>query len=280
MDTPVAISTTAFDGYSLEVALEEISGLGYQYVELAAISGVIEHIRGGDFNSEYLKKLRTLMSQYNLSGVSFSGHLDLTQADVVPLFKKRMHFAKELGARIINTNAGPLERIDTFYRNIVPIARYAEEIGLTVAVESHGDIINEASRSAKVIERIGSVWVRINYDFANVFVFSDGRIKPEDDFSHCIKYCSHLHLKDVILKNNLWQFCAIGKGMIDYAKIFRLIAKYELRLPMSLELPLRLTAKRGQSLKKLEHVPSIEKINKTILDSMTYVRALMESNKD
>ena len=68
--------------------------------------------------------------------------------------------------------------------------------------------------------------------------------------------------------------------MIDYAKIFRLIAKYKLRLPMSLEFPLRLTAKRGQSLKKFEHVPPIEKINKTILDSMTYVRTLMESNKD
>ncbi|MCW4048234.1 MAG: sugar phosphate isomerase/epimerase [Candidatus Bathyarchaeota archaeon] len=280
MDTPIAISTTAFDGYPLKVALEEISRLGYQYVELAAISGVIEHIRGGDFNSEYLKNLRTLMSQYNLSSVAFSGHLDLTQADVVALFKKRMHFAKKLGARIINTNAGPPERIDAFYRNIVPIARYAEEIGLTVAVESHGDIINEASRSAKVIERIGSAWVRINYDFANVLFFSGGRIKPEDDFSHCIEYCSHLHLKDVVLKNNLWQFCAIGKGMIDYAKIFRLIAKYKLRLPMSLELPLRLTAKRGQSLKKLKHVPSIEKINKIILDSMTYVRTLMESNKD
>lgn len=280
MDTTVAISTTAFDGYSLPVALQEISGLGYQYVELAAVSGVIEHIRGGDFNSEYFEDLRTLMSQYNLSSVAFSGHLDLTQADVVPLFKKRMHFAKELGARIINTNAGPVERIDAFYRNIVPIARYAEEIGLVVALESHGDIINEASRSSKVIERIDSAWVRINYDFANVFVLSGGRIKPEDDFSHCIKYCSHLHLKDVALKNDLWQFCTLGKGIINYAKIFRLITKHKLRLPMSLEFPLRLTAKRGQSLKKSGDVPPIEKINKTILDSMTYVRTLMESNKD
>ncbi|MBA7704977.1 hypothetical protein ES703_113800 [subsurface metagenome] len=74
--------------------------------------------------------------------------MDLSKEETVPLFEKKMRFAKSLDVKIINTFSGPLERIDTFYKNIKSIDKLAKSMGLMVALETHGDICFKAvSRS-------------------------------------------------------------------------------------------------------------------------------------
>lgn len=276
MEKIVAVSMTAYDGYPLETALEQVAKLGCRYVELTAISGIIEHIREEDFNEEYFQKLGQIMAKHNLSSVAFSGHVDLTEEGIIPVFKKRMDFARKIGAEIINTNAGPGERIEKFYENIIPIAEHAEKIGITVGLESHGDIINSGKESGEVIERIGSDKVRINYDFANTLTFSHGEIKPEDDFEYILDYTDHLHIKDVLLSEGKWEFTKVGEGMIDYERIFTTLKDNNLNIPMSLEFPLRLTGKKGESLRKSLPRPEIGKINEIVKDSMEFVEKLIQ----
>ena len=275
MEKIVAISTTAYDGYSIEVALEQISRLGYRYVELAAIKGVIEHIRPEDFNDNYIRHLKDVMSEYDLLSISFSGHVDLTDEDILPVFKKRMDFAKKIGAKIINTNAGPREELAIFYRNAAAIAEYAKDLGIVVALENHGDIINSGKESKGVIEQIGSNNIRINYDFANVLYYSDGQIKPEEDFKYILEHTVHLHIKDILLSEDVWSFTKIGEGIIDYESIFNVLKANSCEIPMSLEFPLRLNGKRGCSLQKSSATPQIGEINQIVKNSMEYVRKLI-----
>ena len=275
MNKIVAVSTTAYDGYSLEVALKQISTLGCKYVELAAISGVIEHIRPHDFNGDRMQYIKDLMSQYDLSSVGFSGHVDLTDEGSVPVFKKRMCFAKKIGAKVINTNAGPPEKLKTFYRNIAPIAEYAKDLGLIVALETHGDIIGSGEETREVIDHIASDNVKVNYDFANAFYFSAGKIRPEEDFKHVLEHIVHLHIKDVVLSRDMWQFTKIGEGIVDYKRIFGTLKERDLEIPMSLEFPLRLRGRKGGSLQKSEEKPQIEEINRIIKDSMGFVVELV-----
>jgi len=275
MEKIIAISTTAYDGYSMEVALEQISTLGYRYVELAAIRGVIEHIKPQNFNDNYIRHVKDIMSQYNLVSISFSGHVDLTDEDVVPIFKKRMDFAKKIGAKIINTNAGPREKLTIFYRNVAAIAKYAEDLGIIVALETHGDIINSGKESKQVIERIKSNNIKINYDFANVLYYSDGKIKPEEDFKYILEYTAHLHIKALLLSKDIWSFTKIGEGIINYEYIFRILKENNCEIPISLEFPLRLSGRRGYSLQKSATIPRIEEINQIVKDSMEYVKKLI-----
>jgi len=113
----ISISTIAYDGYDLETSLRQISQIGGRYVELDATEGLSRHIKLQDFqDSAFEKKISTVMRQFHLSSIAFSGHMDLSKEGTVSLFEKKMRFAKNLGAKIINTFSGPFERIETFYR--------------------------------------------------------------------------------------------------------------------------------------------------------------------
>jgi len=276
MKVALGIGTNAYDGYSLEVIFEQISEVGVKFVEIAAIKGYFEHVKPEEMNEEEKEKIKILLKKYNLFCESFSSHVDLTEENILPLFKKRMEFAKKIGAKIINTNSGPLGRKKKFYEVIKKVDEYAKRLNLIVALETHGDIIS-SGEDVKVIKKINSPNIRMNYDFGNVFYFSGGKIHPEEDFEKVIEYpecVCHLHIKDIKLENNKWKIVPIGKGMVDYEKIFYLIEKNKLFIPASIELPLRLGGKKEEGLKKINPVLSLAKVNSVIKQSLDYIRKL------
>ena len=274
MNEIISISTIAYDGYDLETSLKEISQLGSRYVELDAIEGLSEHIELQHLeDSAFEKKIGTMMRRFHLSSIAFSAHMDLSKEEAVPLFEKKMRFAKSLDAKIINTFSGPLERIDTFYKNIRSIDKLAKSMDLMVALETHGDIISDRS-SLRVIEKINSENVRINYDFVNSFHSTRGKIDLEKDFESMLKYIVHLHLKDTVLEKDTWHFTQIGKGIIDYQGIFKILKKSPQKIPMSIELPLRLEMKEDRVPKKTKPPLDIGQINKIVSDSLSYVRRI------
>lgn len=277
MSDIISVSTIAYDGYELETSLKQISQVGGRYVELDAIEGLSEHIKLRDLeDSAFEEKISTMMRQFHLSSIAFSAHMDLSKEEALPLFEKKMRFSKNLGAKIINTFSGPSERIDTFYENIESIDKLAKSMDLIVALETHGDIISDRS-SLSVIEKIDSENVRINYDFVNSFHSARGKIDLEKDFEAMLKYIVYLHLKDTRLEKGTWQFPPIGEGIIDYREIFRILKKFPRKIPMSIELPLRLEMKGDRVPKKTKPPLEIEQINKIVDDSLSYVRRLWES---
>jgi len=202
--------------------------------------------------------------------------MDLSKEKAVPLFEKKMRFAKNLGTKIINTFSGPLERIETFYKNIKSVDKLAKSMDLIVALETHGDIISDRS-SLRVIEKVNSENVRINYDFVNSFHSAKGKIDLEKDFESVLPYIVYLHIKDTRLEKDIWHFTQIGKGIIDYREIFKVLKKIPQKIPMSIELPLRLEMKEDKAPKKTKPPLEIEQINKIVSDSLSYIRRLWES---
>ena len=273
----ISISTIAYDGYDLETALKQISQIGGRYVELDAIEGLSEHIKSQDFQDRaFEQKISTMMRRLRLSSVAFSAHMDLSKEGAVPIFEKKMRFAKSLGTKIINTFSGPLERIDSFYKNIKSVDKLAKSMGLIVALETHGDIISDRS-SLSVIEKINSENVRINYDFVNSFHFAEGKIDLEKDFESMLPYIVYLHVKDTRLEKDTWHFTQIGKGMIDYWGIFKILKKSRHKIPMSIELPLRLEMEEDGAPEKTKPPLEIGQIDNIVGGSLSYVRKLWES---
>jgi len=89
-----------------------------------------------------------------------------------------------------------------------------------------------------------------------------------------VKYIVYLHLKDTRLEKGTWHFTQIGKGIIDYQGIFKILRKSPQKIPMSIELPLRLEMKEGEAPIKTKSPLDIGQINKIVSDSLSYVRRL------
>lgn len=278
MSEIISISTLAYDGHDLETALEHISRVGSEYVEICAVERVSDHIKQSDFEDNMFgRKIDTMMKDSHLFSIAFSMGIDLSKEKIIPVFEKRMKFCKNLGIKIVNTFSGPLDRVNTFQENIEFIDKLAKAMDLivTLELETQEDIISDIN----IVDKIHSENIKINYDFVNAFHAAKGEINLEEDFRSRLDYITHLHLKDTILKEGIWHFTQIGKGIMDYESIFKVLKESNKKIPMCIELPLRLEMKEDKVRISQKTKPrlEIEQINKIVSESLSYVRELWKS---
>jgi len=268
----IAASTSSYASYSLSVALEHIAKIGYNQVEIAAIVNLIEHIKQENLTEKEANRVYSLLDRNGLKTIAFSAHLPLSQKDAVSKFKPRMDFAKAIGASIVNTNAGSVSQLTSFLHNMEELVKYAEEIDISIGLETHGDIINYGMSAVQTIKQFGSKRVILNYDFGNVFTSSAAKIDPANDFDNIANLVGHLHLKDIIKRNNFWYMCTIGDGLINYSKILNRIKKLPEPIPVTIEIPLCLKLNKNAEPIVIDKIIKLDLIDEILRNSLSYVR--------
>lgn len=281
MNEIISISTLAYDGYDLETALEQISHCGAGYVEMSAVEGVSKHITPSNFQNDLFKRrVNTMMERFHLSSIAFSTGTDLSNEGIIPFFEEQMKFAKNLNIKTVHAFFGPLERINTFHANMKSVDKLAKSMDLIVALEpeTQEDIVSGTS-GIDIMNKINSENIKINYDFVNVFHSTRGKVDLQDDFKSKLDYIAHLHLKDTARKGGTWYFTQIGKGIMDYREIFRILKESQKKLPVCIELPLRLEIEENEVRipRKTRPPLEIEQINEIVSNSLSYIKNLFES---
>lgn len=278
MNNPLIISTAAYDGYDLTVALREIAETGVNLVEVAFIEGYTDPFTEDYFNDENATKISALLAEYGLACMSFSSHVDLSREGIVDIFKKRMAFASKLGAQYIISNAAPLPDKNQFMENIAVLGRAAEALGMIIGLENPGDgkanVIDSAEPAARTIDEIGLASVKINYDFGNLLSHCFGKIKPERDYKQVMAQTAHFHIKDVATDDSGWYFTEIGKGCIDYQTILKELAVSD-SVPLSLEIPLRVTRAPDASPRRAPQPVDLAEIRRVMTGSVNFVKQVM-----
>jgi len=275
----IAINTLAFHGYSLDTALEEIAQLT-EYAEPVYIAKYDPTLREEYFNKDNARLLSRRLEGLRLKIISMGSHMDLGEADAVAVFKRRMEFAKAIGAKMILTNASVKSKETAFYGNMEKLASYAEKLDLAIALENPGDgqdqLLDSGIDGVTILERLGSDRVRLNYDCSNVFTYSKGKRHPEQEIGALLRYTGHLHLKNVRLQSWAWRVCGIDEGIIDYRSLFRKFPAL-LDIPMSIELPIRFgyDAQFNFGLRETFAGPPLERIRRVLSGSLEYLQAIM-----
>ena len=282
MSRAVSVSLAPYDGYDLGEALDSLARCGAQAAEPAFIVGYTEPFDEAAFTPDMASAYRVALRLSGLSCFSMSSHIDLGRPDAVPVFTARMDFARAIGASVIATNAAVRANEDAFWRNIEPLARHAENIGLAIGLENPGDgrpnLIDTAVEGLAVVGRINSPCVRLNYDPGNTASHLPGGPNPAEDAVRALPGCIHMHLKDVRRASDGWFFTPIGEGDIDCARVLEALAKRP-ELSFSIELPLRIH--RGvdaQPLRRAVRVPLAE-IESAIKASLRRVKEALDKSR-
>lgn len=279
MKNSLIVSSAAYDGYSFEETFASLAKLGVSCVELAFIGGYTEAFTEDYFCQENVDIVLKQLADAGLRCTSFSSHVDLTADGIVDIFKKRMDFAKGVGAHTIVTNAAPVAKADLFYSNIERLAAHAEGLELMIGLENPGDgaanVVNQGEGASEVIEKIGSKWVGVNYDFGNLVSHCFEKVEPELDYLACRKHIVHYHIKDVQADDEGWHFTPIGAGAIDYASVLADIAKVEPDTPVSLEIPLRLRRDKMAQPSRSETTIPLSTIESVLAESIAFVEKTM-----
>lgn len=223
-----------------------------------------------------------MLSDFGLSTVALAGHMDLGKLDSVTPFKKRMEFAKAVGTRVVHTNACRLSDQNHFFKNIEELSAFAESLDILIALENPGDgednLISSGKTGASVIQKIGSDYIRLNYDFGNTFIYSKGKIRPEEDYKVALPFSAHFHLKDVKQEKTGYFYSEIGKGVINYRLVLQSLSEKAPSVPMGIELPLCL--KRGRDFIPWidPHPVELSEIRRVLKGSLEFIKSILNTH--
>lgn len=233
MQNPLAGHTNSYHTYGFDEALRGIAAAGFKYVELSAVPGWTEHVQL-DGTGEVRRKL----DEHGLEAVSLSGHSDLTTREGLDHGIRAVRWAAEFGIPIVNTavggHASQEESESAFLANIGDLADAADDAGVVVALEIHGDIMASGRKTLPLLEKIGRDSVKVNYDTANVEFYSGD--KAVDDLEAIAPHLAHVHLKDTAGGKGVWDFGAIGSGTVDFERVLEILDRAGYAGPFSVEL--------------------------------------------
>jgi sugar phosphate isomerase/epimerase len=233
----ISFVTNIAKGYTLPQALRIAADCGFGHVEIASIAGMCEHVPPGDIDPDYIAALAQALKDHNLASHAFAGHVDMTLEGGLKDFLPKMDLAAGIGCKVINTNAGPAERMDSFRSNIRKVIGRAERLGLTVCLESHGDIIGSAKQAAPLFKEISHPLIRFNYDTGNTYYYAKGGISIEDDILYALDYLAYVHVKDIGIEGDRARYRPLGMGDIDFPKVFASLAQIGRPVSCGLEIP-------------------------------------------
>jgi L-ribulose-5-phosphate 3-epimerase len=261
MANPLAGHTNSYHTYGFDEALEGIAGAGYKHVELSAVPGWTEHVSLDDDPAEVRRRLEG----YGLTAVSLSGHSDLTTPDGLEHGIKAVRWAADYGLPIMNSAVGGHQSADeneaAFLGNVGRLADAADDAGVVVALEIHGDIMASSKETLPLLEKIGRDSVKVNYDTANVEYYSGDT--AVEDLPKIAPHLAHVHLKDTTGGKGNWNFPAVGDGTVDFARVLEILREAGYSGPYSVEIEFQ-----G------EPWPALDEVNAAMRRSYEHLRGL------
>ncbi|MDF2441035.1 MAG: L-ribulose-5-phosphate 3-epimerase [Abditibacteriota bacterium] len=231
-------------------AFEALQKLGITNVEIAAPT------------PEQVEATIAELEKYGLSATSVTLGSKWSDADFLDRTRDAAAAAQKLGARIIFTsqNAGDAGR-ESAYEVLRSAGDVVAEYGVTLVLETHPDLCQNATQALETIRGINHPNVRINFDPANVYYYNEG-VDAIAELRQVVEVVGAAHLKDTNGGYKTWHFPAIGEGVVDWPTFFSILNESGLSGPFTLEI-------EGIEGEKLSYEETYERVEK----SVTYLRA-------
>ncbi len=205
-----------------QVAYAHLAGLGIRHVEIPVPPA----------GSTVLRDL----ARHGLSASSLQGQIDLGRDDIEAQLESQFTAVRSSGANLlfISAKAEPHARdtaIDRLRRAGVAAARH----GVTIALETHPDLVTNADVGRQTMEAVDQPNVRINFDTANVYFYNHA-VDAVEELRKILPFVASLHLKDTDGGYRHWHFPALGRGVVNFRGIFELLDQAGFAGPCTLEI--------------------------------------------
>ncbi len=261
----IAVNSNCYHGYTLEEAAAGIKAAGFKYIELTATKGWTEHVFP-DQSFRSLLRAQDMLDKYGLIPFAMSGHTNLMDTARIRDFVDNIRLAHFFGSEYIVSSIGEAHLEDkavapnsVVAEHIKGFAEYLERYDMKLVLEVHGD--HGTGRILKeIVELVGSPRVLVNYDTANAIFYGD--VDVPEDFAACIDRIGYVHLKDKAGGHKEWNFPALGKGYVEFPKLFKLMDDAHNMSPYSIEIEFTQAGAKD-----------LAEVNEAVADSAAYLRA-------
>jgi L-ribulose-5-phosphate 3-epimerase len=241
----IAASPFCFSGCDPWVAYAYLSRAGVRYVEVPALAPAMGPKHGlttfapEAMDDDDVKAFLARLHRLGLEPITVTAMCHLDDHREVTALRRRIDFAQALGCRYVITDSTEQEDSGDARRKVIATLRkmgdYAADRSVQLALETHAGPTRNGRFAREFLEEVAHPNVGFNYDTGNILYYNDG-IDPAEDISHIAERVVHVHLKDTQGGKEEWKFCALGDGVVKFAKILETLNSVGFKGPYSLEI--------------------------------------------
>jgi len=219
----IACRISSYDPFEAR-AYEHVASLGLQHVEILVPP------------SDAIEATRTELRKYGLSASSLHGECNLSRPDLAERIAEQMPAFAALDCKLMFTSVrrGEIPG-DTAYARLRTAGDVAGEHGITLALETHPDLVTNADVALQTMRAVDHPQVRLNFDTANIYFYNRGADCVEQ-LRKVAPYVVAVHLKDTDGGYGHWHFPALGQGLVDFPQVFEVLDATGFRGPYTLEI--------------------------------------------
>ncbi|MFQ5801221.1 MAG: sugar phosphate isomerase/epimerase family protein [Candidatus Hydrothermarchaeales archaeon] len=235
--------SNAFKNFSLEYAIDVLSSLGYQGIELWCKG---QHITPYD-NAERVNYVKDLVSSKGLEIYALSAHLDFItdnrelREENIKRFKKVLDLAVSFGVKKVQTASGYLLGREpskgmwgNFYDSMSKIGEYASGKGVTINIEPEPEKLLRTPRQlVEFIEEIGIPAFGGVLDLSHAIALD---MTPVECIEEMEGHLNHVHLDDAKYGQHPHKHLIPGEGDINYREVFEYLESIKYHDFISIEL--------------------------------------------
>lgn len=228
-----------------EERIADVSGLGFQCGHLA-LSKVIDEFSTTDeaLTPGLAMYVKNVFARNRVDVAVLGCYLNLANpnteklAQITHRYMAHIRFASWLGCGVVGTETGAPnetythvpechgeEALQTFIKNLRPVVRYAEQMGVVVAIEPvWKHIVCNPARAKRVLDEIQSPNLQIILDPVNLLDISNykDQVAIVDEAIEILgEDVAMVHLKDFVVKDGKLESVGAGLGNMDYGSVIR-----------------------------------------------------------
>lgn len=185
---------------------------------------------------EQLQEVQAQLRAHGLAASSVAVRMDVKSDDGIAHVEDAFKTVHELGSRIVFTSvrADEADRKDV-YRRLRRVGDIAGEYGLTVALETHPDLVTNGALGRSTMDAVAHPHIRVNFDTANVYYYNEGT-NAVAELERVLPYVGAVHLKDTMGGYRSGEFPPIGQGVVDFPAVFRQLTQHGYAGPFTFEI--------------------------------------------
>jgi len=207
--------------------------------------------------------IRAKLEQHHLKPVVFRGSADLASPDFTDQIRPQLETCREFGVKYLFLSA---KRGDTpkeeAYKRLRAAGDIARDNSVTIVLETHPDLGTNGTVQIETMQAIRHPNIRVNFDTANITYYNRDTTAVAE-LKKSIGYVATVEFKDHTGAFETWDFPVLGKGVVNFPEIVRLLRQAAYEGPVTIEFE----GTKGVELTK-------EQLFQAIADSVAYARSL------
>ena len=178
---------------------------------------------------------RKRLAEHGLTALVLRGETDLSRASSVEELDAQLAVCEQMGVRYMFLSPKhPSVGKQVAYERLRQAGEAARKHGVTIALETHPDLGANGDVHLQTMKQVSHPNVRVNFDTGNI-TFYNKHADAVTELKKIIGYVATVELKDHNGQYMAWNFPALGKGVVNFPAVLKVLEEHKFAGPITME---------------------------------------------